>query len=156
MIRILGSQPYRTFTTIIIAIIGMKLLSKYLSYKIDFISARPISNPNDIIGNWKNDGWDFISIYRHSDKYGINENVLGFGDVVDLVHQNEGLYVLQFFGKESKCLVIIYTDESDRLFFYRQFYWSFSEIAEKLTPIIRLTTCEYITRGPFYRYKVSK
>jgi hypothetical protein len=156
MIRILGSRPYSTFTAIIIAIIVIKLLSGYLSYKIDFTSARPISNPNDIVGNWKNDGWDRISIYRYSDKYGINVSVLGFGDIIDLVHQDEGLYVLQFFGKESKCPVIIYTDKSDRLFFYRQFYWSFSEIAEALTPIARLTTCEYITRGAFYRYKVSK
>lgn len=155
MIRRLVSRTYRSFAIIIIAVIVMDLLSEYSSYRIDFISARPISSPNDIIGNWKNGGWDRISIYRYSDKFGINVSVLGFGDIADLVHQDKGLYVLQFFRKESKCPVIIYTDKSDRLFFYRQFYWSFSEIAEKLTPIARLTTCAYLTRGPFYRYKLS-
>lgn len=101
MIRILGSRPYSTFTTIIIAIIVIKLLSGYLSYKIDFTSARPISNPNDIVGNWKNDGWDRISIYRYSDKYGINVNVLGFGDIIDLVHQDKGCMYCNSSGKKA-------------------------------------------------------
>ena len=153
MTRILGSILYKASATIVIAIIVVSFLPDLLLYRIDFASARPISKPENIIGVWANDRYDDIIIYKYSGKYGFNSNHAGFGDIVDLTYRDEGLYELQFTKKERKCSVIIYTDKSDRLFLYRQFYWSFSEMVEKLTPITWSTTCEYLTRRPFYKYK---
>lgn len=156
IIRLPDFMPYKSITVIGIAYIIIKILLAFLYCRIDLVSARPMSNPDDIIAVWANELHDTITIYRYSGKYGFNLEGVGFGDIVDMTNQEEGLYELQFSRKENKCSVIIYTDKSDRLFFYRQFYWSFSEIAEQLTPISWPTTCEYLSRRPFYKYRTVR